>query len=378
LRQNTLKALRSWGGMSLEASLFGINEANTNASDLNTPLMKLPAIDFTGVLPIGDTSLSFDWNADYVDYWREDGIGAHRVDIRPSISSPIPLGAYLESRAELGVRDTFYLVQTYGEAEWENDDTQNRFLPEFETEVATTFERDFFKGGSANRTLSHRMRPYVQYFYNPDVDQDDLPVFDDVDFVAEKNLIVYGFDNFLDAFTTDSANEEKEREYGFLKIDQSYDLGNLDSDEPFSDIQDSDEPFSDIQARLRWKPVKNASLYYKTFYDVYDNLFNSHTFEGYYTNSRGDSFGLEYSYKDAENIDQINAILRTHIFNNWIIGGEFEHSISNDETAKANVSLIYQALCWSLKFETRYTPADTTYLVLFDLANIGFPLGFEY
>ncbi len=368
LRKNTLKVLRSWGGMSLEASLFAIDEANTNASDINTPLMKLPAIDFTGALPIGDTSLSFDWNADYVDYWREDGIGGHRVDIRPSISSPIPLGAYLESRAELGLRDTFYLVQTYGTAEWQNDDTQNRFLPEFETEVATTFEKDFFKGGSVNRTFNHRMRPYFQYFYNPDVDQEDLPVFDDVDFVAEKNLIVYGFDNFFDAFKTDSADEETRREYGYLKIDQSYDLRSLDTD----------EPFSDIQARLGWKPIKNASVIYKTLYDVYDNSFNSHTFEGFYRNSRGDYFGLDYSFKDVENIDQINAILRTHIFNNWIVGGDFEHSISNDETAKANVSLTYQALCWSLKFETRYTPADITYIVLFNLANIGFPLGFEY
>jgi len=29
-----------------------------------------------------------------------------------------------------------------------------------------------------------------------------------------------------------------------------------------------------------------------------------------------------------------------------------------------------------VRFETEYTPADTTYMVLFNLANIGLPFGF--
>ena len=49
--------------------------------------------------------------------------------------------------------------------------------------------------------------------------------------------------------------------------------------------------------------------------------------------------------------------------------------ISHDETVEARGSLTYQAACWSVKFETQYTPEDTTYLMTFNLANIGFPLG---
>ena len=106
-RQNSLKVLRSWGGMSLETNFLAINEANTNASDTDTPLWKLPSVDYTGTLPLGETSLAFDWNAGYVNYWREDGVGGQRVDLRPALSAPIPLGSYLESRAESALRDTF-------------------------------------------------------------------------------------------------------------------------------------------------------------------------------------------------------------------------------------------------------------------------------
>lgn len=368
LRQNSLTVLRSWDGMALEANLLAINDADTRSSDTDTPLWKLPSVDFSGALPIGTTNFTFDWNADYVNYWREDGIGGHRVDLYPSISAPIPLGAWVESRAELFLRDTFYVVETYGDAEWEEDDTQNRLLPEFDAEVATTLVRDFHGGGSETRTFNHQLRPFVKYSYIPDVDQDDLPTFDDVDFIDEKNAITYGIDNFFNAFKTDSNNKETTREYGYLKLEQSYDLRN----------EASDEPFSDISARLAWTPTTRANIGYKTLYDVYDNDFNSHTFESSFNNSRGDSFSLDYSFKDEEDIDQINAEILAHIVRGWIAGAKIEHSISQDETVRASGSLTYQALCWSVKFETRYTPADTSYLLTFNLANIGVPLGLGF
>lgn len=365
LRQNSLKTLRSWSGMSLEANLLAIDDANTSASDTNTPLWKLPNVIFSGALPLSDTSFSVDWNADYVDYWREDGVGGHRFDVRPSISAPIPLGMYLESRAEVALRDTYYAVQTYGDAEWEKDDGQNRLLPDFETEVATTLERDFYSGDSDIRSFAHQIRPYVKYGYIPEVSQTDLPKFDSVDRIEEKNAITYGVDNFFNVFDTAKNNQETIRQAASLKIEQYYDLR----------TEKSDEPLGPILARLRWNPIEHTSVDYKTYYDVYDSAFTIHTFTGEYGNSRGDRMALEYSFNEVENIEQINTKGRAQLLNNWFAGAEVQHSISHDDTIKANGSLTYQALCWSVQFETRYTPADTTYLVLFNLTNIGMPFG---
>lgn len=364
-RENTFISLRSWDGMALQINLLAINDADTNASSTDTPLWRLPSIDFSGVVPIGETNFDFDWDTNYVDFWREDGIGGHRFDLHPSISTPIPLGAYLESRAEAGVRDTFYIVQTYGDGNWDNSNTQNRLIPDFEIEVATTLEKDFFSGSSSSRTSAHQLRPYVQYNYIPDVDQDDLPQFDEVDEIDQENLITYGLDNFLYNFTQSEGNRENQILYANLKIEQSYDLNNSVSDQPFSDI------FSE----LKWKVLPRANIAYKNYYDVYDNKFNRHTFEGDYSNSRGDSISLDYSFNDEEDIDQINATFLAHIINGWSVGGEIERSLSENETNTARGSIMYQARCWSVKFETQYTPTDTTYLLMFSLANIGIPLG---
>lgn len=390
LRENSLKVLRTWSGISLSASFLGFDDATTEADDEDetvtttdetdtttealatadeTSLWKLPSVDFSGTLPLGDTGINFDWNADYVNYWREEGVGGHRFDIRPTVSASIPLSVYLESRAEFSLRDTYYIVEEYGDAVWENDDSQNRLIPEFEAEVATTLERDFFSGSNTTqRSYNHLVRPFVTYNYIPDVDQDDLPYFDGVDSINDANFITYGIDNAFTSFRSMGEGDETSRDYGYFKIQQPYDIRD----------EASDEPFGDIYTRIGWYPLAKARLEYNTYFDVYESNFNSHSFESSYENSRGDLLSIDYSFKEDSDIEQINAAIKAHLFYGWIVGASVEHSISDDETENASASLTYQALCWSVKFQTKYTPEDTTYMILFKLANIGSTLDIDF
>ena len=88
------------------------------------------------------------------------------------------------------------------------------------------------------------------------------------------------------------------------------------------------------------------------------------------------AYGRLYSgLSDDSSIEQINGIVRAHLLNNWFTAVDVEHSLSNDETQEATVSLTYQALCWSVSLESNYTPEDTAFMVIFNLANIGGRLG---
>jgi LPS-assembly protein len=237
--------------------------------------------------------------------------------------------------------------------------------PEFEIEVATTLEKDFYSGSSTDRTSAHQIRPYVRYGYLPDVDQDDLPKFDDIDAIEDIHLVTYGVDNYLNKYIKSGEFGEDYNTIFELKVEQSYDLRG----------DSSAEPFSDVFSELKWNTLTGIYLSYKNYYDVYDNTFNRHTFEGSYTNSRGDYLSLDYSFNEEADIEQINAYFLARITNSWFVGGKIEHSISQDETIEGRGSLTYQATCWSVSFETKYTPDDTAFLVVFNLANIGYPLG---
>ena len=362
-RQNLMTALKSWDGMSLQANLLGYNDVRTDAKKARQedPLWTLPQVNFSGVRPISSSSFSFNWVTDYVNYWREDGIGGNRIDLHPSLSTSIPLSPYLESRAEVGVRNTFYKVETYGDGVWNNDDTQNRFLGDFEMEVASPLMRTF--GFSDGDSLDHRLRPYVRYNYIPDVDQDDLPDFDSVDRIDNESLITYGFDNFFSGMFNDV-----ERDIGYVKISQGYDL-----------LTDAEDDFTEVNLRLRLIPIPKLFVEYETDYNVYGEGFVLHSFLGAYTNSRGDYFSIDYSYNNTDEvsskIDQINFTTRARLLPQWYTRIEVEHSIAEDETNDAKLALLYTAPCWSVEFQTEYTPSDTRYMIIFNLANIGGSLG---
>ena len=362
-RSNTLAVLKSWGPMSLNAELLAINDVSDETGD--SPLWNLPAVDFNGALPFGGFgNVTLDWDATYVYFWREEGTGGHRVDLYPRFSAPIPLGQYLESRAEVGLRDTYYSVQTFGDTEWDQDSSQNRFLYDIHGEVGTTLVRNFPLSGDGADSFYHQVRPYVEYDFLPDEDQSDLPYFNSTDRIEQQNAITYGIDNFFDL----QKDNNLDREYGYFKIKQGYSF--LD--------EDSDEPFSAVNIKLGWFPLPSTDISYKTDIDVYDEGFIRHNLEATYLSGRGDRFGVEYVFDETDDTEQINAFVKASLLASWRADFRVEHSISEDETNLMNASLTYMAPCWSVEFATEYTPSDTSFLVIFNLANIGSPLGLGF
>ncbi|WP_083907155.1 LPS-assembly protein LptD [Desulfocapsa sulfexigens] len=371
-RQNSVKLLKTWDGMALEGVFLGINDVRPDPVPFINPetgltetitnpgaLWKLPSIDFTGSLPMGETSLTLDWDTDYVNYYREDGVGGHRLDLYPRLSAPIPLSPYLEARAEAGVRETLYSVQTFGDGEWDKGDNPNRLLGDFHTEVGTTLLRSFGLNADNTSGFTHNLRPFIQYDFLSDTDQEDLPSFDSVDYIGEQNAITYGVDNFFDLFGNDT-----DREYGYLKISQSYDFRS----------EASDTPFTPVNVKLRWNPLTQGWVIYKTNIDVYGDGFTSHSVETAYENSRGDYFNLDYRYGNDGDTQQINFSARAQLFDTIFAAYAIEHSISESEIISQNISLMYQPACWSVELTSRYTPGDHSLMLMFNLANIGSPI----
>lgn len=363
-RNSSLRFLKSWSTSSLNIDLTGVNDVRVVESS-PTPLWTLPAIDYSGALPILDSSFTFDWDADYVNYWREDGVGGHRVDLFPKLSAPVPVGQYLESRAEVGLRGTFYSIEEYGDGVWTENETPSRILGTFHTDLATTLLRDFQVADYGYSTLRHSVRPFVEYDYISEDDDDVLPEFDSVDEIEETNSITYGVDSFFNLYDT---ADNYARQYGYIRLSQSYDLRS----------EASDEPYSPITLKLGWMPLSRMFLGYKAEFPVEDDQNTVHGLEGYFTNSRGDSFALDYRYNEDENIEQINASFKTRILP--VLEAEFaiEHSLEESETNESTLALTYIQQCWSVQLKAQYTPTDERIAVVFNLANIGLPIGVNF
>jgi LPS-assembly protein len=376
-RQNSISLLKSWTGMSLVTDLVGIDDVRIT-KDSPTPLWKLPGLDFTGSTPIRDSNFNFNWDANYVNYWRDEGIGGQRFDFYPKVSTPIPLGAYLESRAEFGLRETFYSIQTYGDGTWDQGDTPNRNLYNFHSEVGTTLTRDFDLPIGEFKGINHKLRPFVHYDYLPDVDQTKLPSFDRIDRIDPQNTITYGIDNFFSLFKNAKVQDiSSTSDYSYFKIKQSYFLDDAisKSNSLITGISDeADKPLSPVNMKMGWRPISSLDVIYKTDLDVYGYGFITHGLESAYRNSRGDIFDIDYRYNKILDLEQINFHLKTQLLSN--IAGEilFIHSLTQSQTNEQDISLTYQAPCWSVEMRSVNSPTDNGFMLIFNLSNISSPM----
>lgn len=362
-RSNTFRILRSWEGMSVIGELLGINDIRANKTN-PTPLWKLPSLTFTGRKPVSETTVDFSWDANYVNYWRENGVGGHRIDIYPKLSMPVPLSDYLETSIEAGIRNTSYLIEENGESNWTGNDSENRLIATLATEIGTTLVRDFSLESDDLSAWNHVFRPFMKYYYTPDVDQADLPKFDGTDSIGENNLIVYGFNNFFNVFGTSSTGEYQ-REYAYLKMQQGYDLRN----------SQSDEPFTPIELRLGMTPHEQFQFIVKSDVDVYGDDITLFGVETSYRNSRGDYISADYRNKKLENISSIKADAKVNFLTNMAAAYSIERSLEDNKTLDQNIALIYQPSCWAVELSSHYTPSSHKIMLLFTLANIGDDLG---
>ncbi|PIE55977.1 MAG: hypothetical protein CSA34_06750 [Desulfobulbus propionicus] len=366
-RTNSLTTLRSWdNGLSLEAEILGINDLREDTNE-EIPLWKLPALSFTGLLPVAKTGVDFRWNADYVHYWREEGVTAQRFDLFPEITFSVPLSRYLETTMTAGVRDTAYIIDDNGDEEWADSSSANRFLANFNTEISSTLMRDFSINFSRADELKHTLRPYVGYSFISDDDQNDLPQFDSIDNIDNKSLLYYGLDNYFDLYGS-GGKKSYGRSYAVLKFRQGYSLKE----------EDEETPFTPVNLRLEYYPVERFRFIYKTDIDVYDDGWFRHSVEADYKSSRGDAFALDYRYDSVNDINSISGSAWIVLPYHFAAGYSLQRSIEDDQTIEEIYRLLYQAPCWSVELATERNESDTTFMVLFRLANIGAPVGMNF
>ncbi len=324
-RNNTLGFLRAWeNGTTLQGEFLAVNDVSEKDYTADDPSVawQLPSLTYSGLLPISDEGgADFAWDANYVNFWRNDGVDAQRVDLFPVVSTAVPLSPYLETTVKGGVRDTAYVINDNGASEWEDTSSENRFLYNLGGEVGTTFMRDFgFKGDEIN-SWSHMLRPYVAYEYTDIPDDVKLPQFDTIDALEDENIIFYGLNNFFKVYG-ERGGREFDRDYAFVKFKQGYDLRN----------EMSDEPFIPLEMESGFYPVRNFRLKYTNQTDMYGDGLFYHAVETDYFSSRGDQLGLDYRYDSVKDINSISGSIWYLLPYNFAAGYSLERAIETEVT----------------------------------------------
>ncbi len=374
LRENTLQLSKVWQTTDLQTELNIVNDLRDDPNEV-TPPWALPRIAYAGLLPFLQTPLDLTWGTEYVYFWRDEGVGAHRIDLFPQLNGPISVSPYLEASYLAGVRETLYFMEphdTSSESIWDDRDFEHRTFYNVMLTGATTLSRDYGISIKKYKTFRHAIRPELSYILEQGTAQNVLPLLDDEDRILEKNWLKYGLNNYFRAIRLDEFSLFRSN-FNSFKINQVYDL------------DEGDHPFSDVHFELIIRGFEGLFLHYETTVSVYGEGVTTYSLETSYKSKRGDFLNLDYRYKlnpdidppffysdvEGESLHELRINLAKRLSQLFSLKFNATYSLSSDSTVDSTLGLVYHNPCWNLEFAATRSIGDNSFYILFSLVGIG-------
>jgi LPS-assembly protein len=219
----------------------------------------------------------------------------------------------------------------------------------------------------------HTIEPTIGYHYSPRVDQDDLPLFDEVDRIPYSNQITYGFTQRLVGKPEKEGVSSGPYEYAKLKIFQSYSIG-----DPFIDAKGKNRSFSNIQGELWWNFNPYVSAHWDTEFSPYRGSFDILNFLLKVKDRRNDAVQIQYR-NTRGNIKAIDLDARVKTITSLYLYGAFRYNLLEGMRVENIYGAEYQAQCWSAGFvfedinrsPDRTQKKELKFHFYFNLLNIG-------
>jgi LPS-assembly protein len=301
-----------------------------------TTLQYYPLTKLVGIRqPLFSSPLFFNFESSYGYFFRERGSTGNRVDLYPRVSLPLKWGG-LEFNTQLGGRETWYAGVSEG------DGSRSRELWDFQTSLGSDLYRVYDTGWEKIPKIKHVIRPEISYLYIPDVDQSDIPFYDQA--VPKTNAVFYGVTNRIIGKVVEKS-QTRYHEYLYFKVGQTYDINELTRD--LGPSSEPRRPFGLITSELRLKGLQYVQLENIANYDPNQNHFQtSYSLLGL-SDGRGDSFSLEHFWRKGIE-EQINGYLRIRVLPSLDLSFAKRYSLFTDQALDTTYGLSFRHQCWSL------------------------------
>ncbi len=364
------------------------------------------------------------------EFDRQEGYDGTRVDLRPRVTIPFHYKNYLATSVEARLNQTNYALnntQVPGTSD-ELDSGPSRTVPTFTYNASTIIERVFesspdsflgsftslgaTSGRESLRRIKNTIEPAVQYTYVPDVSQEDLPFFDDLDRIRARSLFVYGVTTrlygrmlpeslsdqslveltpqpedlssiqsvsllddmggpgVLDVFgTTTSIRQGSVREIANLTVREGYDFR-----EASKDLVSDRNAFTDTLTMFNINPTKKIKLGVGNTFNREDSEFTSWYVGSAFQSDRGDGLRVKYNFVD-ESLNQIE--LGTEVvFTDRVRVGYFTRYDEMESSFIENlgaVRLMSSCDCWHLDlgYSDRINPDRQKIFLSFTFTGLG-------
>ena len=379
--RSTLFGGKNWDQYSFLTKGLFFEDLENESNDKT--LQMLPQISFYAYpQSLFKMPLFFEFLSSYTHFWREQGVGTHRGDLFPRISFPMRLFKVLKLEPNIGFRETIY--RPFDDPSDQLEAWISRETWEAGLEMSTELYRVYESGADSKvarlfkvSKWMHTIEPMIAYRYIPRVDQEEIPIFDEVDRIPYTSLISYGITTRLLGKLRKGGVESGPYEYAKLKLLQSYSLG----DPLERDSKGKGRYFSNILAELWWNFSPYLSARWNAELDPYHGNFDVFNFLISTKDRRNDALQVQYRYT-KDNIQEIHLGTRIRTVSPLYLFGSIRYNLVDHWKVENIYGAEYQAQCWTLGLfvEDKGRSPDGTqkkevkiqvYLSLLNLGSMG-------
>ena len=304
----------------------------------------------------------------YSSFWRKEGDRGQRFDLKPTLTMPLKLGPF-EFVPFLELRETCYLTSSDDDR---IDGNQSRETLAAGAELRSVVERVYACGWWGMDCLLHTIEPTVGYRYVPDVDQSELPSFDDIDYLAEESNVTWALVSRLIGRypRAGQVDEFDSQELLKFQIGQAYSFIDVADGRRFlEDDQHASNFFSQLEMRSRrgglYMKLENRFDPYTNTNELMTALLSTHDL-------RGDFLSLEYRY-EQEIAEIFTGSARLPLWSWLDLYGSIRYSIADSHIWETIYGFNFHPQCWSLDFsvDEERDPYDLSFRILLSLNGLG-------
>jgi LPS-assembly protein len=347
-----------------------VDDARRSYADFE-PIHTLPRLAWSSRLPLVDTQLALAWDSEYLNYYRDQGLGYQRLDLFPRLIAPLPLGRFLEGTIGGGLRETIYRVKTQGDpvdSAWTGTSSPNRNAWEIKGNLATIFGREYQPDWQHLSRFTHLFRPNLGYLYLDPGEQNDLPDLDGLDRLDNAKRIYWQLNNYFMAAGRDRGNRPYARQLGHFKLSQYYDLH--EAHRQLAGPADQRQPYSDLDLDLELAPVPALGLRYQTTFDMYGDGATAYLFQVRYHKDERQNLLFDYNYARGTARD-LTLNLQFPFTNQVAARYATTFSLLEDHKSYESLSLLYTPRCWALEVTVAADSEDRRLMLVYTLNGIG-------
>ncbi len=386
IRTNKLNINKKGTNYSLNMGLNWYDNVIARRADTNDhTLQNLPTIKLNMPKQViknfrGNFGLYFDFSSEYKYFYRQDTTNSltngHRADIYPKIYLPLNFKNFL-FEPSLGLRQTFWHGKEFNNSSSNKNEFHHREIYDFQAQISSKISKVFNTNNKFAEKIKHEIIPDIKYTYIPNINQDDLPLFeftdnninknsfnllDSIDRINKNNLITW---SLVNRFTRKNKkiNHGKNKnyiyeEFAWIKISQSFDISKHRAN--------IFEHFSDISLKSEFSPSKFISFNADVKWSPYNKDLVAHDTGITLKNNRNDSIQVTHRYQ--QNLSEsFFTRLNANLTNNLSAFFLYDYDLFNDERIESATGFELEKSCWSLSMGFTEKPDDKslTFLINF-------------